>query len=55
MIDLHKNAKPYDTLDGFHPTAEGMKTIADAVVEECGKIYGRSFTTPSYYEGFFLA
>ena len=37
VIDLHKNAKPYGTLDGFHPMAERMKTIADAVVEECGK------------------
>ena len=34
VIDLYNTADPYDTLDGFHPTASGMKTIASAVVNE---------------------
>lgn len=32
LIDLYKSAEPYDTIDGFHPNASGMKTIADAVL-----------------------
>ena len=32
VVDLNRVAEPYDTLDGFHPTAEGMRTIADAVI-----------------------
>ncbi len=31
-IDLFHNAQSYDTIDGFHPNDEGMKTIADAVM-----------------------
>jgi lysophospholipase L1-like esterase len=34
VIDLYDKAEPYDTIDCFHPTAEGMKTIADAVIGE---------------------
>lgn len=34
LIDLYKRAELYDTLDGFHPTASGMQTIADAVLNE---------------------
>ncbi len=33
VIDLYNNAKPYDTIDGFHPNKSGMKTIADAFWE----------------------
>ena len=29
LIELYKNAKPYDTIDGFHPNNEGMKNIAN--------------------------
>ena len=33
-IDLYRatSAGPYDTIDGFHPNAQGMETMADAVV-----------------------
>lgn len=37
VIDLYKNAKPYDTIDGFHPSAEGMRTISEAVLEQLQK------------------
>lgn len=32
LIDLYSSAMPYDTLDGFHPTADGMKTLSEAVL-----------------------
>lgn len=32
LLDIYDPEAPYDTIDGFHPTAEGMKTIADAVI-----------------------
>ena len=32
IIDLYKNVQSYETIDGFHPNSEGMKTIADAVI-----------------------
>lgn len=34
LIDLYNDAMVYDTLDGFHPTASGMKTLSDAVIEQ---------------------
>lgn len=37
VIDLYKGSEPYDTLDGFHPTVSGMKTIASAVSNEVTK------------------
>jgi lysophospholipase L1-like esterase len=33
-IDLYNKADPHDTLDGFHPTADGMRTIANAIISE---------------------
>lgn len=32
VIDLYGACEPFDTSDGFHPNAEGMKTVADAVL-----------------------
>ena len=32
VIDLYRECALFDTSDGFHPNAEGMKTIADAVL-----------------------
>lgn len=32
VIDLYRSAQPYDTIDGFHPNAEGMKTLSDAMI-----------------------
>ena len=32
VIDLYRECEPFDTSDGFHPNADGMKTIADAVL-----------------------
>ncbi len=34
LVDLRNSASPYDTVDGFHPNADGMKTLADAVLRE---------------------
>ena len=34
LIDLYGTAEPYDTVDGFHPTAEGMQVIAKAVLDQ---------------------
>lgn len=31
-IDLYEKVESYDSVDGFHPNADGMKTIADAVI-----------------------
>lgn len=31
IVDIHNPDLPYDTIDGYHPTANGMQTIADAV------------------------
>ncbi len=33
VIDLYKNAEPYDTIDCFHPNGIGMETIATAVLK----------------------
>ena len=33
VIDLYNTAEPYDTIDGFHPNAIGMKIIAEAVLK----------------------
>lgn len=35
-VDICHPDAPYDTIDGYHPTAEGMRTIADAVLKEIG-------------------
>lgn len=32
VIDLFRTLKGCDTVDGYHPNAEGMKAIADAVI-----------------------
>lgn len=32
VIDLHTYGTPYDTVDGFHPNASGMQTIAKDVL-----------------------
>lgn len=32
VVDLYNRTEQPDTMEGFHPTAEGMKTIADAVL-----------------------
>lgn len=46
VIDLRTHAKPYDTADGFHPTVGGMKTLAQAVIEQVEK------NPPRYRKGF---
>jgi lysophospholipase L1-like esterase len=33
-IDLYNKAEPYDTLEGFHPTSDGMRSIAAAIINE---------------------
>lgn len=37
IIDIYHPEKPHDTIDGYHPTVQGMKTIADAVLAEVYK------------------
>lgn len=37
LIDLYQQQVMYDTIDGFHPNAEGMKELSDAVIEEVQK------------------
>lgn len=32
LIDLYTFCEPYDTIDGFHPNANGMKTLAEGVI-----------------------
>ncbi len=37
-VDIFRPEEPYDTIDGYHPNAEGMKTISDAVLSEIQKV-----------------
>lgn len=37
VLDIFALDRPYDTMDGYHPTADGMQTIAHAVLEELRK------------------
>ena len=37
LLDIFNPDRPYDTMDGYHPTAEGMQTLADAVLEQLRK------------------
>lgn len=32
LIDLNVSDMPYDTIDGYHPNADGMRTIADTIL-----------------------
>lgn len=32
VVDIFLPDQPYDTMDGYHPTAEGMKTISESVL-----------------------
>ena len=32
LIDLYRTAAPYETIDGFHPNAQGMQTLAKGVI-----------------------
>ncbi len=34
LADLYRYAAPYSTIDDFHPNEEGMKTLADAIIEQ---------------------
>ena len=34
IVDITDPARPCDTIDGYHPNAEGMKAIADAVLAQ---------------------
>ena len=37
IADLYAFAEPYSTVDGFHPDAKGMETLAQAVIAELQK------------------
>lgn len=34
VIDFYSGSVRYDTIDGFHPSAKGMKFLADVLIEE---------------------
>lgn len=34
VVDLFCPDKPYDTVDGYHPNAQGMLTLSDAVLKQ---------------------
>ena len=37
VIDIHKVDNPFDTIDGFHPNADGMKTLSGIILSELEK------------------
>lgn len=37
LVDIYDPKVPYDTIDGYHPTREGMETIAQAVLKALGR------------------
>lgn len=41
LVELYDPDEPYDTIDGYHPNADGMRTIASAVLREIGKGAGQ--------------
>ena len=34
LIELYRPSEPHDTVDGFHPNADGMRELADAVLSQ---------------------
>ena len=42
IVDLYSAALDYDTVDGFHPTAKGMKTLADATIKCIADQYNKN-------------
>ena len=43
VIDLYRFDIPYAAIDGSHPTAEGMNTLATLVLRELCDSEGQSF------------
>lgn len=37
LIDLYSYGRPYDSIEGCHPTAKGMETIAEMMIKEIEK------------------
>ena len=37
VIDIHKVDNPFDTIDGFHPNADGMRTLSKIILSELEK------------------
>ena len=37
LIELYDDNVTYDTIDGFHPNSEGMKTISNRIIQELEK------------------
>lgn len=33
LVDLYQWPIPYDTIDGFHPNSQGMRTLSHAVLQ----------------------
>ncbi len=42
LIDLYAHGTAYDSIEGCHPTAKGMETIADLMIKEIEKINKKS-------------
>lgn len=38
LVDLYRHHKPYDSLDGSHPTADGMNTLATVTIREMEEV-----------------
>lgn len=34
VIDLYSSLTPYETVDGYHPSAKGMETLAQLIIKE---------------------
>lgn len=43
LVDLYDPAEPYDTIDGFHPSAEGMKTLSTRAIRQLSAVEGGIF------------
>ncbi len=43
IIDLYKYNTPYDTIDGSHPNADGMNTLATLIIKEMTAGDGENF------------
>ncbi len=38
LIEMYHPDMPYDSIDGFHPNAEGMKTLAETIIKSLQEV-----------------
>ena len=43
LIDLYSNKVSYDSIDGSHPTSQGMNTLATLIIRSMADEQGRTF------------